>query len=59
MTIANISVSPVFIVADIVNEVIIGADFMIAHGVNLNMGQQITSWRNVQIPLDVGHQNQV
>ena len=32
VTIANISVSHIFIVADIVDEVIIAADFMIAHG---------------------------
>ena len=36
VTIANISVSHVFIVADIVDEVIMGANFMIAHGINLN-----------------------
>ena len=59
VTIANISVSHVFIVADIMDEVIIGADFMIAHGINLNMGQQIMSWRNAEIPLDVGYQHQV
>ena len=39
------------------DEVIIGADFMIAHGINLNMGQQIMSWRNVEIPLDVGYKH--
>ena len=48
VTIANISVSHVFIVADIVDEVIIAADLMIAHGINLNMRQQIMSWRNVE-----------
>ena len=53
VTIANISVSHVFIVADIVDEVIIGADFRIIHGNNLNMGQQVMSRRNVEIPLDV------
>ena len=58
MTIANISVSHVFIIADIVDEVIIGADFMIAHGINLTMGQQIMSWRNVEILLDVGYIHQ-
>ena len=41
------------------DEVIIGADFMIAHGINSNMGQQIMSWRNVEIPLDVGYKHQV
>ena len=39
LTISKISVSRVFIVADIVNEIIIGADFMIAHAINLNMEQ--------------------
>ena len=39
LTIDKINVSHVFIVADIVDEVIIDADFMIAHGINLNMGQ--------------------
>ena len=32
---------------------------MIAHGINFNMGQQIMSWPNVEIHLDVGYQNQV
>ena len=54
VTIANISVSNAFIVADIVDEVIIGAEFMIAHGISLNMGQQIMSWRNMEIPFEVG-----
>ena len=52
VTIANISVSQLFIVTDIVDEVIIGADFMIIHGINLNMGQQVINCRNVEIPLD-------
>ena len=45
VTIANISITHVFIVADIVDDLIFGADFMIAHGINLNMEQQIVSWR--------------
>ena len=51
MTIANISISHVFIVADIVDEFNIGVDFMIALGINLNMGQQIMSWWNLEIPI--------
>ena len=43
LTIGNISVRHVFIIADIVREVITGADFMIAHGINLKMKQQIMS----------------
>ena len=39
VTIVNISVIHVFTVVDIVDEVIIGADFMIVLGSNLNMGQ--------------------
>lgn len=58
VTIANISVKHVFIVADIVDEVIIGADFMISHSISLNMGQQVMTWRNVEIALDVGYDNQ-
>ena len=34
VTIGNDSVSHVFIVVDIVDEIIISADFMIAHGIN-------------------------
>ena len=56
--IGNISVSHVFIVANIVDEVIIGADFIVVHGINLNMGQKIMSWRNVEIPPDVGYKHQ-
>ena len=44
VTLSNISVSHVFIVADIADEVIIGFDFVIANGFNLNMEQQIMSW---------------
>ena len=51
--IGNVRVSHVFIVADIVDEVVIAVDFMIAYSMNLNMGQQIMSWRNVKTPLDV------
>ena len=58
MTIGNVSVKNVFIVADIVDKVIIGADFMIAHDIYLNMGQQIMSWRNMEIPLYVGYKHQ-
>ena len=43
LTLANISVSDVFTVADIVDEVIIGADFTIAQDTNLSMGQQVLS----------------
>lgn len=57
LTIGNMSINHVFIVADIVDEVIIGADFMISHGINLNMGQQIMIWRNVEIPLNVGYES--
>lgn len=57
VSIANIAVRHVFIVADIVDEVIIGADFMINNGINLHMGQQIMTWRNVEIQLDVGYKS--
>ena len=57
--ISNVSVSHVYIVGDIVDEVIIRVDFMIANGISFNMGQQIMSWRNVEIPLDVGYTHQV
>ena len=59
VSIANVSVSYVFIVTDIVDEVIIGADFMLAHSINLNMGQQITSRRKAEILLDAGYKHQV
>ena len=57
VTITNISVSYLFIVDDIASKVIIGVDFMIDHAINLNMGQQIMSWRNVEIPFDVGYKH--
>ena len=41
--IANICVSHAFIVADVVNEVIIGAGFMITQGINFNMRSQVMS----------------
>ena len=58
MTIGNVSVSHVLIVADIVDEVIIGADIVITSGINLNVGQQSMSWGNVEIPLDIGYKHQ-
>ncbi|XP_037813635.1 uncharacterized protein LOC119604837 [Lucilia sericata] len=57
VNIANISVDHLFIVADIVDEVIIGADFMIMHGIKLHLGPNVMIWRNVEIPLDVGYQS--
>ena len=54
MTIANISQHSqrhVFIVANIVDAAIIGADFMITHGINLSMGQQVINgemWRYLE-----------
>ena len=38
LTIGKVSVSYVFVVADIVDEVIDGADFVIAYSINLKMG---------------------
>ena len=46
---SQISVSNVFIVADIVDEVIIGADFNKVYGIRLDMGQQFMGWRNDEI----------
>ena len=54
----NVSVSHVFIITEIVVEVIIGTDFMLAHDINLKMGQHIMSWGNVKIPPDVGYKHQ-
>ena len=48
--IGNVTVSHVFTVADIVDEVVIGADFMIVYGINFNVGQHIMSWLNVELP---------
>ena len=59
MTIGNVGVSLVLIVADIVDEVNIAADFMIVHGIHLNRGQQIMSWGNVEIPHDIGFKHPV
>ncbi|XP_058977365.1 uncharacterized protein LOC131802038 [Musca domestica] len=55
LTIANKSENYEFIVADIVDEVIIGADFMIAFGINLDMKERVMTWSNVEIPLNVGY----
>lgn len=41
------SINHAFTVAYIVDEVIIGADFMKKHDINLCIGQQIMIWHNV------------
>ncbi|XP_073815088.1 uncharacterized protein [Musca autumnalis] len=55
LTIANKSASYEFIVADIVDKVIIGADFMIDFGVTLDMKNRVMTWSNDEIPLNVGY----
>ena len=40
-------------------EVIIGVDFMLAHGINLNLGQQLMGLRNVEIPPNIAYKHPV
>ncbi|XP_073847838.1 uncharacterized protein [Musca autumnalis] len=44
-----------FIVADIVDEVILGVDFMIAFDINLDIKHRVMTWSNVEIPISVGY----
>ncbi|XP_073833346.1 uncharacterized protein [Musca autumnalis] len=44
-----------FIVADIVDEVILGVDFMIAFDINLDIKHRVMTWSYVEIPINVGY----
>ena len=59
VTIGPISLKHRFVVADIVEEIIIGLDFMIAHGFVLDLEQLILRYKNVEISLTSGPQEDV
>lgn len=44
-----------FIVADIVDDVIIGVDFMIQHGLTLDLRKKLLKYANVELPLEVSN----
>ncbi|XP_073811775.1 uncharacterized protein [Musca autumnalis] len=44
-----------FVVADIMDEVILGVDFMIAFDINLDIKHRVMTWSNVEIPINVGY----
>ena len=46
-----------FIVADIVDEVIIGVDFLANQGIKIDMKNRIMSYRNMEVPLMFGYDN--
>uniref|UniRef100_A0A1A9ZWQ2 Peptidase A2 domain-containing protein n=1 Tax=Glossina pallidipes TaxID=7398 RepID=A0A1A9ZWQ2_GLOPL len=55
ISISDVSMKHEFLVADIMNEVILGIDFMTKHGFVLDMEKQVLQYANVTLPLSVGY----
>ena len=53
--IGNVAVDHEFLVAEIVDEIIIGMDFMIAHGLTLDMREMVMKFQNTDILLNSGY----
>ena len=53
--IGNVAVDHEFLVAEIVVEIIIGMDFMIAHGLALDMREMVMKFQNTDILLNSGY----
>jgi len=45
-----------FVVADITDEIVIGVDFMIRHGIHIDLEHFYLKCRNVELPLTIGSQ---
>uniref|UniRef100_A0A1B0GB86 Retrotransposon gag domain-containing protein n=1 Tax=Glossina morsitans morsitans TaxID=37546 RepID=A0A1B0GB86_GLOMM len=58
ISISNVSMKHEFLVADIMDEVILGMDFMAKHGFVLDMKRQVLHYANVTLPLTVGYDRQ-
>lgn len=57
VTIGDSTVDHKFIVADIVDDVIIGVDFMTAQSIAIDMERMVLKFRNADIPLRLGYEN--
>uniref|UniRef100_A0A1A9VP62 Peptidase A2 domain-containing protein n=1 Tax=Glossina austeni TaxID=7395 RepID=A0A1A9VP62_GLOAU len=58
ISISDVSMEHEFLVADIMNEVMLGMDFMAKHGFALDMKRQVLQYANVTLPLTVGYDRQ-
>uniref|UniRef100_A0A1B0ACC2 CCHC-type domain-containing protein n=1 Tax=Glossina pallidipes TaxID=7398 RepID=A0A1B0ACC2_GLOPL len=58
ISISDLSMKHEFLVADIMDEVILGMDFMAKHGFILDMKRQVLQYANVTLPLTVGYDRQ-
>lgn len=57
ITVGNAVFNHEFIVAKIVDEIILGVDFMVKHGVTLDMKNKILRYNNMEIILNIGYEN--
>uniref|UniRef100_A0A1B0A797 Uncharacterized protein n=1 Tax=Glossina pallidipes TaxID=7398 RepID=A0A1B0A797_GLOPL len=55
ISISDVSMKHEFLVADIMDEVILGMDFMAKHGFGLDMKRKVLQYANVTLPLTVGY----
>ncbi|XP_017478263.1 PREDICTED: uncharacterized protein LOC108368035 isoform X1 [Rhagoletis zephyria] len=55
VAIGNVTVFHKFIVADIVDEVIIGVDFLFDQGMQIDMTNRIMTYNNMEVPLSFGY----
>ncbi|XP_036334503.1 uncharacterized protein LOC118745073 [Rhagoletis pomonella] len=55
VTIGNVKVSHVFIVADIADEVIIGVDFLTDHGISIDLRSMTMTINNMEVRLNSGY----
>lgn len=51
--VGTMEIDHLFVVADITDEVIIGLDFMLRHGFNLDLGNKILKCGNMEVSLDI------
>uniref|UniRef100_A0A1B0AEI4 Peptidase A2 domain-containing protein n=1 Tax=Glossina pallidipes TaxID=7398 RepID=A0A1B0AEI4_GLOPL len=58
ISISDVSIKHEFLVADIMDEVILGMDFMAKHGFVLDMKRQVLQYANVTLLLTVGYDRQ-
>ena len=53
--IGTLEVNHTFIVAEITDEIIMGVDFMIDHGVTLDLNKQMLFCQNMEMPINTGY----
>ncbi|CAD7000960.1 unnamed protein product [Ceratitis capitata] len=55
VTVGNMTVLHSFIVSQIVDEVIIGVDFLMDQGIKIDLNENIMEYKNIEVPLSIGY----